>query len=381
MMDEELLDKIIPLPDEEEEMEKLREELEEEGFAVSNFSKGGIFYHLARLLVMLYIELKEFARELLNSCFIQHASGDWLDIKAADFSKQRKAATPVRGYVTVYRSEYSNALQITKGHCFKTKADVAGIELKYYVLENTVISAGEESGKVLVEAEETGAYYNISPGRITETMIHLEGVDHVANEEGWIYEEGADEEEDEAFRARILSSWSELSSITIEEKLKNAVMGVNGALNVKIDTQHPRGQGTVDVIITGTAGEASEKLIKHVEAAILPLKGQYEDYLVKSAEIVPLDFDLIIYLAEDAVTDGVQQQAQNVIQDLMKLTGADTEMNTLYHDSIIFALSSKIKDYRKTDILQPAEDVVLEKEKVLTAGEIHIKVRKIGQEW
>ena len=55
-------------------------------------------------------------------------------------------------------------------------------------------------------------------------------------------------------------------------------------------------------------------------------------------------------------------------------------MNTLYHDSIIYALSSNIKDYRKTDILQPAEDVVLEKEKVLTAGEIHIKVRKIGQE-
>ncbi|MCI8503677.1 MAG: hypothetical protein HFG77_07375 [Hungatella sp.] len=380
MIDEELLDKIIPLPDEEEEMEKIQEELETEGFAISNFSKGGIFYHLARLLVTLYIELKEFAREILNDCFIQHASGDWLDIKAADFSKQRKEAMPVRGYITVYRSEYSNALQITKGHCFKTKADVAGIELKYYVVENTVIGAGEETGKVLVEAEETGAYYNISPGRITETMIHLEGVDHIVNEEGWIYEEGADEEEDEAFRARILSSWSELSTITIEEKLKNAVMGVNGALNVKIDTQHPRGQGTVDVIITGTAGEASEKLIKHVEAAILPLKGQYEDYLVKSAEIVPLDFNLIIYLAEDAVTDGVQQQAQNVIQDLMKLTGTDTEMNTLYHDSIIYALSSNIKDYRKTDILQPAEDVVLEKEKVLTAGEIHIKVRKIGQE-
>ena len=41
MIDEELLDKIIPLPDEEEEMEKIQEELETEGFAISNFSKGG----------------------------------------------------------------------------------------------------------------------------------------------------------------------------------------------------------------------------------------------------------------------------------------------------------------------------------------------------
>ncbi len=378
MIDETLLDKIIPIPDEEEEMEKLQDELEEEGFIVTNFSKGGVFYHLARLLIMLYIELKEFARELLNSCFIQHATGDWLDIKAADFSKYRKEATPTRGYITVYRSDYSNALQITKGHCFKTKADVAGMELKYYVLENTVIGAGESLGRVLVEAEEAGAYYNISAGRITESLIHLEGIDHVVNEEGWIYEEGADEEDDEAFRDRILSSWSELSVVTIEEKIKNAVMSVNGALNVMIDTQHPRGQGTVDIIITGTAGEASEKLIKTAEEAVFPLSGQYEDYLVKSAEIVKQDFDLVIYLSEDAVTDGVQQQAINVIEDLMKLTGS--ELNVLYQDSIVYALSKNIKDYRKTDIRLPAEDVVLEKEKVLAAGEIGIEIRKIGQE-
>lgn len=378
MIDEVLLDKLIPLPDEEEEMDRLQDELEEEGFVVTNFSKGGVFYHLARLLIMLYIELKEFARELLNSCFLQHATGDWLDIKAADFSKQRKEAVAVKGYITIYRSDYTNAIQITKGHCFKTMPDVAGIELKYYVLENTVIGAGEPTGKVLVEAEAPGTYYNISAGRITQTMIHLEGVDHVVNEEGWIYEEGADREDDEAFRARLMSSWSELSTNTIEEKLKSAVMSVSGVLNVRIDSQHPRGQGTVDIIITGTAGAASERLITEVENAILPLKGQYEDYLVKSAEIVVQDFELVIYLAENAGTDGVQEQAERVIQELMKLTG--TEMNTLYRDSIIHALSLNIKNYRKTDIVLPTADIVLEKEKVIAAGQINITVKRIGQE-
>ncbi len=38
------------------------------------------------------------------------------------------------------------------------------------------------------------------------------------------------------------------------------------------------------------------------------------------------------------------------------------EMNTLYRDSIIQVLSTKIDNYRKTDILQPSDDMVLEQD-------------------
>ena len=78
--------------------------------------------------------------------------------------------------MSIYRSEYNNALQVTKGHCFKTEPDAGGNELKFYCCENTVIDAGEPVGRVLVEAEATGTYYNIAPGRITISMIHLDGV-------------------------------------------------------------------------------------------------------------------------------------------------------------------------------------------------------------
>ena len=51
MIDESIMEKIIPLPDEDEEMEKVQGELEGEGFPITNFKKGGIFYHLCRMLV------------------------------------------------------------------------------------------------------------------------------------------------------------------------------------------------------------------------------------------------------------------------------------------------------------------------------------------
>lgn len=377
MIDESIMEKIIPIPDEDEEMENVQGELEDGGFPITNFKKGGIFYHLCRMLVTIYIELKELARTIVNSCFIKHAEGDWLKIKAADYSKQQKEAKKAKGYVSIYRSEYNNALQVTKGHCFKTEPDAGGKELKFYCCENTVIDAGEPVGRVLVEAEEAGTYYNIAPGRITISMIHLDGVDYVTNEEDWLFEEGAEEEDLEDLRDRCMSSWAELATRTIEEKLRNAAKSVPGVLDARIDAQHPRGQGTVDVIVTGAAGEASPELIRKVGEAIEPLKGNYEDYLVKSSEIVRQDFELVVYLAEDAATDGVDAQAEKLIEDMMALTRG--EMNTLYRDSIIQVLSTKIEEYRKTDILQPPDDMVLEQDKVIMAGDITVTVRNVAQ--
>lgn len=377
MIDESIMEKIIPIPDEDEEMEKVQGELEDEGFPITNFKKGGVFYHLCRMLVTIYIELKELARVIVNSCFIKHAEGDWLKIKAADYSKQQKEAKAAKGYVTIYRNEYNNALQVTKEHCFKTEPDAGGKELKFYCCENTVIDAGEPVGRVLVEAEAPGTYYNIAPGRITISMIHLDGMDYVTNEEDWLFEEGAEEEDLEDLRDRCMSSWAELATRTIEEKLRNAAKSVPGVLDARIDAQHPRGQGTVDVIVTGAAGEASPELIRRVGEAIEPLKGNYEDYLVKSSEVVRQAFELVVYLAEDAATDGVDAQAAKLIEEMMALTRG--EMNTLYRDSIIQVLSTKIDNYRKTDILQPSGDMLLGQDKVIMAGDINVTVRNVAQ--
>lgn len=377
MIDEDIMEKIIPIPDEEEEMENIEAELAEADFPITNFKKGGVFYHIIRMFVTLFIELKQLARTILNSCFILHAQGDWLEIKAADFSKSLKEAVKARGYVTVYRAEYDNAVQVTKGHCFKTELDASGNELKFYAVEDTVIDAGAQTGKVLVEAEEPGTYYNVAPGKITISMIHIDGMDYVTNEKEWLIREGADVEDYEDLRSRCTSSWAELATRTIEEKLRNAARSVPGVLDARVDAQHPRGQGTVDIIITSSAGEASPELTAKVEEAVKPLKGQYADYLVRSSEVVVQDINVIIYLAQYASTDGVKEKAQNIITNVMKLPR--DEMNTLYKDSIISALC-EIENYRKTVFKAPTEDMELSGDKVIMAGNITVEVKNVKGE-
>ncbi len=377
MISEEILDKVCPVPDEEEEMERIRNELENEGFTINNFNKGGIFYLIIRIFVTIYIEIKTLARTVINNLFIKHADEDWLEIKAPDFGKARKEAVKAQGYITVYRNEYQNALQITKGHMFKTLPDVNGKELKYYVLETTVISAGEESGRVLVEAEESGTSYNLPSGKITISMIHLDGVEAVSNEEGWLHLEGSDIEDIEDFRERIGESWSELAELTTEDKLKNVARKVSGVLNVEVDAQHPRGQGTTDIIITGTGGEATKELLQRVEAATSYLKGNYDDFLYKSSTVIRQDVTLAIYISKEASVEGVKATAEHIIEDVLQL-GKREELNCLYMDDVRYALKKGIADCKRVEFSKPAADIEEEKDVVVMLGSLEVEVLNVG---
>jgi phage-related baseplate assembly protein len=377
MIDEEILDKVCPIPDEDETMEEIKGKLGKEGFIINNFNKGGIFYIIIRIFVLIYIDIKRLARSIINNLFIKHAEGDWLEIKVADVGKKRKEAIKTRGYVTLYRDDYQNALQITKGHMFKTLPDVNGKELKFYVLDTTVIGAGEKSGKVLVEAESPGTGYNVSTGKITVSMIHLDGVVSVSNEEGWLYEEGADIEDLEDLRTRAEDAWSELAERTTEEKLINVSKKVSGVLDVRVDAQHPRGQGTTNIIITSTSGEATQELLKKVENATAYLKGNYDDFLYKSSTIVNVDIKLTLYIAKDASTDGVQQTAEKTIEKFMQLSSRE-ELNCLYMDDIRYALKSDIETYKRAEISSPDGDIELDKGKVIMLGGIEVIVKNVG---
>lgn len=171
MIEKQILDEVIPVP----ELEKLRDkrvtELAEEGFTITNFHSGGIFHTALMIALRIQIELLELARKILNQMFVTHASGTWLDLKVADYSKKRKAAQKTRGLVTITRGgSGDDAIKIAKGHIFKTAKDINGEELRFFTLEATVLQKGAVSVDVLVEAEVEGARYNVPPGQITRSQ-------------------------------------------------------------------------------------------------------------------------------------------------------------------------------------------------------------------
>ena len=308
--------------------------------------------------------------------FVSHAEGVWMELKAADFSKKRKQPTKTKGYVTIERDAPGEAVRIAKGDVFKTEQDINGEELRFLVLEEAVLQKDSLSQNVLVEAEKEGSKYNVPQGWIKKSLTHIEGVDRIINGADWLIQEGSDLEDIESLRERTLNSWAELSTYPIRDKYKNVCEAVEGVLFVRVDDMHPRGQGTVDIIVTSTAGAATEGLLAKVEAEAIKIKGPYDNLLVKSSETVQQDFDIVIYIAEDASDVGIKERAEAVITDLMRIR-KDRELNKFYRDDIIYALKKDIQLYRKADILSPSDDIILSNDKVIILGSLNIRVERV----
>ena len=154
MIDKEILDAVLPLPTLDELKEQKVEELKDEGFVISNFHSGGVFYTMLMIVLRIKVEVIELLRVVLNNMFVSHAGGAWLDLKMADYSKKRKKAQKTQGFITVRRTDMTGeAVKIPKGHVFKSILDINGEELRFFVLEAATLQKGASSVDVLVEAE------------------------------------------------------------------------------------------------------------------------------------------------------------------------------------------------------------------------------------
>lgn len=376
MIDKKILDEILPLPDIEERRDQLVSELKEEGFVVTNFHSGGIFYTLLMIALRIEREFKEFLRRFLNNSFVTHASGAWLDLKTGDYSKKRKKAQKTKGVVTLSRlGGKGEAVKIRKGHVFKTAMDINGEELRFFAVEAAVLQQDSVAVDVLVEAEMEGSRYNVPEGQITRSLTFLNGIDKISNGSNWIVREGSDTEDDEGLRTRALRAWAELAARSIEDTFINVAESVPGVLFAQADCQHPRGQGTVDIIVTGTAGEATEGLLDEVRKAADKVAGPYDDILVKSSVTVPQNIEVVVTTHDVSSDAEISAQVSSILTELLAVRKG-RKLYELIRSDINFAIRQNYSMTTNVKVVTPAQDVKLERDKVIILGAVSVTVRR-----
>ena len=163
--------------------------------------------------------------------------------------------------------------------------------------------------------------------------------------QGWLSVEGTDEETIESLRKRCMNSRAENAVQTTDRKIKSVVDAVPGVFISDIDSQHPRGQGTVDVIVVGTQGSVGEQTLDAVRKAIQPLIGSYGSYLVKSATAQPVNFEVELYFDTDVSTEGYAERAKYIISKMMEIEGRET-LDVLYLDDVITQIKTSIPKCR-----------------------------------
>lgn len=375
MIDKAILDEVLPVPELEALKEEKISELKEEGFVITNFHSGGVFYTILMIVCRIKIEVLQLARTILNNMFVSHAEGVWLDLKMADYAKKRKQAQKTQGLVTVSRTDADGeAIKIPKGHVFKTALDINGDELRFFATRAATLQRGAASVDVPVEAEVEGSRYNVPQNQITRTLTYI-GEVKISNGADWITQEGSDTEDDESARTRTLRSWSELAQRAIEDSFINAAEAVPGVLFAQADCDHPRGQGTVDVIVTSTAGGATEGLLASVKKAVEKISGPYDNILVKSSVTVTQDIEVIVTTADTATDEEITLIVTNILTELLAVRKG-RKLYELNLSDINHAVRSGYSSATNASVVVPAEDVKLPRDKVITLGAVTVAVRR-----
>lgn len=374
MIDKDILDRIFPEKDLNELKKEQVDRLRENGFAVTNFNSGGVFNTILMIILQAKSELTHMLREMLNTLYVRHAEGEWLDLLAADFSKKRKSAVKMKGNITLRcREDMDMTRIIPAGTVFKTDKDINGEELRYFSTDRVVLLKGKTMVCVPVEAEMEGSRYNIPPGQVTRCMQHLEGVVSIENEKGWITTEGSDTEDRESLRERTLGAWDLLAMMPTAAKYKNICESIDGVLHVNVNQLHPRGQGTVDIIVTSTAGEATQELLQRVREAADSIKAPDDDVLVKSAVTVSQDIVLQVILPRLVSDEGIRARVTGVVTNYFRISH-NRNLNEFTHYDLLYAIKNSVPLIKNVKILSPDEDVILDKDKVIICGTIDINI-------
>lgn len=280
-------------------VEEVQDEYQAKGWlpARMNLNKG-VIRGILELVAWMFFQLYQLLEALLTQAVPLLSSGEWLDLHCDQVGVTRKAATKAKGYVRFFRSPQtpeSQNIPIPSGRIVRTLPDGNGAVYRYVTLEDGVVRAGQPHADVLAESEEYGAEANAGTGQISELATPVSGIDKVSNTVDWLTDEAASGESDEQLRIRYMYAWLSRAGVT-SAAYQAAALSVKGCIEAAVSDQHPRGEGTIDVIVRGSAGIPTENLLEAVEAAINEQVVINHDLLVKSPVPVSIDAELELEL-------------------------------------------------------------------------------------
>lgn len=292
-----------------------------------NLNKG-VVRGLLEVFAWGQFQLYTLLQSVLKQAVPYYATGKWADIHAQSVELSRREATKAVGLVRFFRNtEHTGNVPIRAGRIVRTLPDGAGEVYRYVTTADAVLPSDAEYVEVPVESETYGAATNASAGMLCELVTPVPGVSGVRNAKDWLTSEGADSETDEQLMERYRLRWAANNGCTKYAYMEWA-LSVPGVVSVSILDQHPRGQGTVDVVVRGAAVIPTDALLERVRKAIAPNTPINDDWLVKGPMPVPVTLSgTLEYVTGDP--ELLVATASNRLRALFTDTSAYTDITPL----------------------------------------------------
>ncbi|MEW2682074.1 baseplate J/gp47 family protein [Vibrio cholerae] len=208
----------------------LKADVTESGSLLSNDSQMSPFWRWVRAAVVtpaVWLIRTLLAGHVMPNIFVGTAERWALELKAWEYNVTPKGAVSTQGLITFTKANAADETSIEAGTIIQTP-EIEGKVYKLTVIKTTVIKAGQASGKVLCEASEAGAAYNLPAGYFSILPKGVSGIVSVTNEANWITQLGADQESDEELALRLQNAFTSAGEWHIDDVYRAMIASVAG---------------------------------------------------------------------------------------------------------------------------------------------------------
>lgn len=283
------------------------QELHEAGKTeVTDFTEGSEVRNLLEVLSHLGYNLLEEANNTLKNHFISTAEGEYLDLLGANpnVNLAREQGSTATGLVKFTLANPTEEM-INSEILIPAGAVVGNSEVEYETDADAIIGIGETYTYVNVTCTVDGVEGNCKAGSISNVNdLNGDFSLNCINEED--FTNGADFEEDEAYRQRLLD-FVRQDNFGSRAYYENLLLTIPNVHDIK---QMEDGYATVEYVLnTNQGSEVDEEAVLNAQALLSNSENIVlgHTYDIASAEIVPLNVTVTINrdagLSEDDLTD------------------------------------------------------------------------------
>ena len=216
---------------------------------------------------------------VLRQSFPQTASGESLDSHGALRGITRKEGLCAQGRLRFSVGQIrADDVTVPAG----TVCTTAGL-VRFVTTAETVVQAGDLYADAPAQAESPGETGNAAAGAVCHMTQAPAGVTSCTNPAAFTGGQGP--EDDEALRARILSSYARLPNGANKAFYEERALSHEGVAGVAV-LPRVNGIGTVGVVVAGTAGTPSEALLEEIRADLESVREIAVDVTVSAPELV-----------------------------------------------------------------------------------------------
>jgi len=318
----------------------------------------GVFRGLIELWCRGLHQLYLVTDEIFKNAFPLTASGEILELHCKQVNVYRRNASSAIGYVSFTRNISGNII-IPKNKIVATKPNENGEIFQFKTVEDAVLIEEDETINVRVEAINPGAKYNVGPNEIIEIITPISGIKSITNGINWLENEGTDLEDDESLRKRYELAWKDVGGVT-KYAYESWALSVPGVLSCRVVDDHPRGQGTIDIVIIGENGLPTQNLIDEVQAVFDTNKPVNDDPLAISPSVVFVEIEIELVLYNDyGMEEEIINEAKQRIRSLF-----DSIIAYDFTTHKIIAELMQIEGVKKINIIKPVSDIEIQKSEI-----------------